>query len=479
MRVSARFHLGVAQSQLEFVDVDLSKDVALFVDPRALRLLDSDWADECVALVQDFFRHVLTCITDGDDERAWSLLRVLREPNETHLGFSKDQPRGHGLGDRSAADVWQALATSQAVQSGLLEDLEDTVLMVEGVGNDIISDITTNIIRRPLIEFTNESCTYHGIPMEPAVESGALWNPQTHLWENKYVQLPVVDGRRLLLVPKSIVRRRLEFSPDDYYTNYILQVLRQRELNANSGLVELLKNGRSRVTRKSLEEKYGKSKKLIARITAEQPELLDQYRAAKSASPTPPMGHDQIAPEGDDIHTDWDALMTAVSAVESGPAGANAYHRAVEALLQAVFYPALTNPVREFRLHDGRKRIDIKFTNASREGFFWRVGQHHAVPAGFVVVECKNYTEDIANSELDQIAGRFSPSRGRLGLLVFRHAGDMALCVQRCKDAFHDDRGWILPFTDDDLQHLVDEKKANPKSLTFQTLEDRFGEVIS
>lgn len=52
-----------------------------------------------------------------------------------------------GLGTDSAHDVWQAFARSKAAQSGLLTDLEDTVLMIDGVRADIVSDITTNIIR--------------------------------------------------------------------------------------------------------------------------------------------------------------------------------------------------------------------------------------------------------------------------------------------------------------------------------------------
>lgn len=479
MRVSRRFKLGLSQSQLEFVDVDLDRDIAFFVDPRALRLLDSDWADECVALVQDFFRYVLSCIANEDHDQAQNLLRVLREPNETHLGLSKGKPRGHGLGDNSAVNVWKALARSQAVRSGLLEDLEDTVLMVEGISNDIISDITTNIIRSPLIEFTQESCSYYQIPMDPEVESGPIWDPQAHQWNNRYERLPVVDGHKLLLVPKAIVRKRLEFTPDDYYTHYILQALREAELNANSGLVELLKNGSVRVTRKSLEEKYGKGKKLIAKVTVEHPELLEQYRADKTARPTPPLDHDQLSTEEEVQRPDWDGLLDAIRVVAPGSSGANAYHRAVEALMQTLFYPALTNPVRESRLHDGRKRIDIRFTNAARQGFFWRVPQHHGVPAGFVVVECKNYTEDVSNAELDQLAGRFSPARGRLGLLVFRSADNMPLCIQRCKDAFHDDRGWMLPVSDSDLQKLVDERAGSPHSLEFRVLEERFAEVIS
>ena len=93
-----------------------------------------------------------------------------------------------------------------------------------------------------------------------------------------------------------------------------------------------------------------------------------------------------------------------------GEAGATKYHRAVEGLLQALLFPALVNPERESHIHNGRKRIDsIRFTNAANSGFFWRAPQHDNVPAGFVVVECKNYNEDVANPEFDQLAGHFPP----------------------------------------------------------------------
>lgn len=176
---------------------------------------------------------------------------------------------------------------------------------------------------------------------------------------------------------------------------------------------------------------------------------------------------------------DWDALLGAVTRLSPGAHDADAYHRAIEALFQALFYPALVNPVRESRLHDGRKRIDIRFTNSARDGFFWRIHNHHNVQAGFVVVECKNYSEDVTNPELDQIAGRFSPTRGRLGLLVFRTADDWSTCLARCRDAFHDDRGWILPIRDEDLESLVAERRQNTDSNAYQLLEDRFAEVIS
>ena len=71
-----------------------------------------------------------------------------------------DEAWNQGLAER----VWEALSRSEAVTTGLIEDLEDTILFVPGIGFDIISDIATNIIRVQLIEFTQDVCGYYNIP---------------------------------------------------------------------------------------------------------------------------------------------------------------------------------------------------------------------------------------------------------------------------------------------------------------------------
>src|SRR5262249_37063537 len=98
MRVSDYFKLKRSQPTLDFVDVDVRGDSKIFVDPRALRLLHSSWADECAALVQSFFHTVLKAIRRGANGKARMLLSVLKEPNETHLGLSKGKAQGRALG---------------------------------------------------------------------------------------------------------------------------------------------------------------------------------------------------------------------------------------------------------------------------------------------------------------------------------------------------------------------------------------------
>src|SRR5437660_456538 len=110
MRFSKFFDLGKRQPELDFVDIDVSGDIPLFIDPFALEQLENDdWATECVSLIQDFFDVVLSAIKSDKNEEARALLSSLREPNETHLGLSRGKAKGHALGNSLAADIWKAL----------------------------------------------------------------------------------------------------------------------------------------------------------------------------------------------------------------------------------------------------------------------------------------------------------------------------------------------------------------------------------
>jgi len=477
MRVSEHYGLGRHQPSLEFVDVDVSGDTRVFVDPRALRHVESDWARECVSLLQNFFDTVLDAIRTGRNDRARDLLASLSEPNETRLGMSCGRAQGRGMGQALANDVWVSISKSRAVKSGLIEDLEDTVLFVEGIGFDIVSDVTTNIIRGQLIKFTHDAANYYGIPLVDDVASGRMWDRHTRRWRQEFVDLPVAAGRPLLLVPKSIVRRNQTFDPGEYYNHFVLPQLQADELEAGSALVEVLRRGALRVTKKSVKEKYGQGKRVNLDTTLKHPSLLDQYRRSKGTLRQPP-GHEEIAELTGSETPNWDELLNAVREVPPGPDGASAYHLAVEALLTALLYPALDQPQREFAIHGGRKRIDITYTNVATAGFFDWVHRVQGAPAPNVFVECKNYGREVANPEIDQLAGRFSPLRGRVGLLLYRGYGDKARLVARCRDTALDDRGFVIALDDDDLGSLVEDRKASHGSVAFRHLRQRFDELV-
>ncbi len=479
MRVSEYFNLNRTQPTLDFVDVDIRGDIKLFLDPRALLLLPSEWAAESIALIQDFFRHVLREIQAGNHDRARGLLAALREPNEVHLGLSTGRARGVALGNESANDVWESLRTSQAVHAGLLEDLEDTILMIPGISSDRVSDIAINLMRQPLIRYTQEQAQLHGIPLTNDVDSGPLWDPHRHLWYSQFTQLPMTNEGKLMLVPKSIVRRSMTYDYEEYYRHYILEHLQQVELNANSGLVQVLKDGSRRVTKQSLIEKYGTSKTMSVEVTRNEPSILQRYRRDKETMVVPPLTHDEFAHDENTPPPNWDALLQTVRDVPPGNVGTAAtdYEKAIEPLLTALFYPALSYAQFQFPLHQGRKRVDITFSNTDQAGFFHWIGEHY--PAAHVFVECKNFVGHIGNPELDQLAGRFSPTRGQFGLLICRSIQDKNLYVERCRDTANDHRGFIIPLDDADLSELVEFVRNNPGDLAFPMLRALFQRIVA
>ena len=462
MRVSQYFDLRRTQPELDFVDVDVTGDVKVFLDPRALRLLESDWGAECRSLIQNCFRTIISALRTGDEAKARSVLSAFREPNETHLGLSKGRAQGRALGDDSAIEVADSLSESEAVRTGLLEDLEDTILMVEGIGPDIISDITTNIIRLPLIRYTQSVCGIYGITLQQ-VGSGRLWDPNINEWYTIMVEQPVANGRRLLLVPKSIVRFHMDYDPDEYYKLYLLEHLRGVELSANTELVKILKNGEKRVTKKDLVKKYGAGKDNTVKITRNYPEVLDHYRSDKRLLVGSPIDNiDLSIAIGSDL-PNWDNLLADVLDIPYGNEAATTYHRNVEKLLSALLSTDLSCPEIEQKIHEGRKRIDITYTNVATKGFFKWIGDH--APAPYVFVECKNYNRDIANPELDQMSGRFSVRRGKFGIIICRKLQDKDLFMRRCRDTAADDRGIMIPIDDDDLKTMVEQMKDTNRTL--------------
>ena len=110
-------------------------------------------------------------------------------------------------------------------------DLSDCELFVEGIGHDKISDITTNIIRRRLIEFTKEQCERWGIPTQRS-PTWRLAGPDRKHWRSSYDHLPVYLGYPMILVPKRSVRYSMAMDYQKFYDFEVIEFIRE---NFNCG----------------------------------------------------------------------------------------------------------------------------------------------------------------------------------------------------------------------------------------------------
>lgn len=458
MKFSAAHGLNQNQAGLDFVDIDPAEDIPLFFDPFAIGNNVDEFSIACANSIRSFFGQVLHAVTTNDRTKGLRLLGYLREPNEICFGYSRGHPAGRGVGPIQVEQLYDQLASSQAARTGSLSDLAECELFVAGFGPDKISDITANIIRGHLIQYTQDQCKLHGISDLRRVPIGHTWDVRNLRWISEYHDLPIVEGVPLLLSPKNMVRWKgdLSFQYKKYYQHFVLEYLKDYHLQRNTaGLVHVFKDRKIAPTvfKTRLAEEYPIDKDFLFRFSSDHPAIFESYKRANSAKRK--YGNEDLDEEFDDA-VFVEEIKRELQSIRPGTAQANRFHRLMVYVLEYLFYPNLIHPKPETPIHGGRKRIDITYTNDAQTGLFHRLSNQYQITCIKILVECKNYSADPANPELDQLSGRFGPNRGRFGLLVARSFEDRDLFLRRCRDTALDDRGFIVPLVDDDIRKLLD-----------------------
>jgi hypothetical protein len=452
MELSEYFNLNKTQSELDFVNTPVNSDILLFIDPFAISIRSNydSWTSECNDSVVHYFQRIVDLIRKGKTTEVLNLLSHLGEPNEIGFGYSK-KSQGSGIGNYLAGEMFNALKNSTAVKTGFIQSIEECELMVEGISRDKISDMTTNIIRRHLIEYTKNQCDLLGIELNN-IPLAPYYSVQHNDWINEYHDLPIVNGRPKLFVPKYIARCDVAYNHYDYYNNPVLNFLKAEHLSANTSLVKLLKNKKSVVYKKDIRPTFACTKENLYEFSKKHPNVLKEYRKEL----------EELEKKNKYSYVDLkdekmiaSALFRALKSIKTGTKYADEYHSLMVGIIEFLFYPNLINPKKEAPIHSGRKRIDIRTDNAANSGILFRLHMVHKIPCQFVVIECKNYSNDVANAELDQLAGRFSIHRGRLGFILSRSFENKKIFVKRCIDTYKDDRGIIIPFDDNIILEML------------------------
>lgn len=216
-----------------FLDVDVTKDKPMFVDPRAIRLSrqPQPFAGQAVNCMETFFHAISSCVVTGqpaDARRGLDLLQHFEEPWETRLGYAEEGFSGHGGADEVGEWIWQAMKTDARalVDVGILTQIEDLPLFVEGVAEDITSDLTTRVIFEPLAAFTADMLArypqFTAGNHEKQKVARQVWDPVAAKWTTADVELPIADGKALLLVPRGWARPTLLMNAGRFYDTSLL-----------------------------------------------------------------------------------------------------------------------------------------------------------------------------------------------------------------------------------------------------------------
>lgn len=195
-------------------NVSLINDLPLFVDP--FLLFDSE-ESHYNALHEDIIRYVKflrdvsvdTSISKGLIDHWFRFPEI----SQNWLGFSRQGNRGSGLGADFAAilrrnlhQVFRDFGSETITRSSHLEKL---CLLGGGVGRDHLSDFTTNLIKRFLLDYTQSFAVANIDPQFRkifAVEK-VCFDYETRRWQRGRYDLPAFDGDFVLLSPKDILTK--------------------------------------------------------------------------------------------------------------------------------------------------------------------------------------------------------------------------------------------------------------------------------
>lgn len=278
MKISEKLNLNKTQFELDFVDIDVNTDLPLFIDLNLIRKYDSEFNAKLSDTMDSFFTYLLNTLSNGMDEQAKYLCSYLSEINETHLGLSKGVSQGKGVGPISAIKIFEGLKNSQAIENGVLENIEDLRVLVHGFDRDMLSDMLTNILKKHLLDYTIEQCELLNIETIQSVPSGYYWNEKTCRWENEYTNRLVIDNKPILLVPKKIVNYTLDGSSYQYKQHFVLNYLQEENIKNRTSLVRQRKKTKELfVTKKNIiEEEPTMDKDYLSNFTMKYPEIFEK-----------------------------------------------------------------------------------------------------------------------------------------------------------------------------------------------------------
>jgi hypothetical protein len=287
MKVSE--HYGIT-GEVPFVDVELSCDNKLFVDPHAIRLRKGPepYAEQAVRSLDSFFNQVTMCVLSGrgeDELRGRSLLQRFAEPWETRLGLARAGFRGHGGAEDVGSWIWDALKhdLEAFVRVGMLRHVEEIPLFVEGVDRDITSDLATRIVFEPLAKFTSEMMERFpefraGGDVAVASFVRQVWDSDRSEWTTRELELPVAGGEPLLLVPRGWARGSLLMNSGRFYGTTVLGFAQDQLAVVVAG--ERLATPKWRLrSREDLAPGRGTVLEITMRAYLEKQDLVRQFRS--------------------------------------------------------------------------------------------------------------------------------------------------------------------------------------------------------
>jgi hypothetical protein len=218
-------HLGIPlpQAELDFAIPFLDEDMPLYLDPFLLWKSPSQQDQSLHTGLLNAFNHLGKLAAKGEERQAIQTLITASECDEVGLGSSATR-KGKRIGEAKAAEIIGLFKRIPQYGQAGFRHFEEIQLFVDGISKDRISDISCSFLKSFLVDFTQQQCQRHRIPMQPRTVE--LYDYRKNAFEAQQgIMLPVtpVNDSPVILVPKRWLRFVPWINYDDYFEKYCPQ----------------------------------------------------------------------------------------------------------------------------------------------------------------------------------------------------------------------------------------------------------------
>jgi hypothetical protein len=438
----------VSQYDVDFVIPRIGIDLPLGIDPFLMFKSRDEEFRRLHAVVISHFNSGVEAIRRGRPDLANEIFDF-PEVSAIGLGYTKSGKRGSGLGSYLRDLIIGTIQASPGLQERGVIHVEEMQLLAAQIGPDRISDISANILKNHLIEYTQRQAQLWDIPLKAGVPMPHVYDETSQSWVDIYVDLPVspTDGAPVLFVPRRIVRALPWINYDDFLQRDFRAFMdARRKLIKSTGPTSGARSGKvdvANLTRQdiSIVDRYVKNREQHAGEAQPSMEYIDEKAQSRAA-----------------------ALSDKLKSIPPGREHASEYQYLVLEILNFLFSPELIDGKPEVRTIDGTERRDIIFTNDSDETFWSYARTNH--DSLLVMFEVKN-TEEVDMAAVAQTATYLGSRLGRFGFIVTRKEPSSSV-FKKTISVWNDsgvEKKVILVLSDEQLLELL-KIRAEDKSPT-------------
>lgn len=276
------------------IDISLVCDLPLFMDPMLIFNSERVEYQQLHNEIIRYFHFLSNKAKNGLSKNGIKAWFSFNEIPNNWMGYSLIGNKGRALGENYSNFLYENISfalTTNNISKG--QHIEKAMLLYEGSGKDKISDLTVNLIKKYLLEYTEKFALEYVNPSlcKKIPVDKAYFNYDTESFVSKEYTLPFIYNGRMkseyvLLTPFDILREdepainrkdffssheRIRSAIDNdvlraFVNNYIYEAVRQYEESQKRNKKSPLEKSIAKIEKNAFKE-----------IVKEYPELYDYY----------------------------------------------------------------------------------------------------------------------------------------------------------------------------------------------------------